>query len=71
MSMKRNVQKRIHNGWLLWLENYVIQDNSSASLSKPPNAEQLSSWQNFLSAPLNLLRNFLYSSANRMSCESL
>ena len=41
--------KRIHNGCLVQTQSPVTQDNCSASLCKPRDAEQLPSWQNFQS----------------------
>ena len=43
-------EKEIHNGCSMGIENFVNQDNCSASLGKPRDAEQLPSWQNFQSA---------------------
>ena len=48
-------RKRIHNGCLMQIESPVTQDNCSASLGKPRDAEQLLSWQNFQSQPLKIL----------------
>ena len=48
-------RKRIHNGCLMQIESPVTQDNCSASLGKPRDAEQLPSWQNFQSKPLKIL----------------
>ena len=50
LSKEDYVRKRIHNGCLVQLENPVNQDNCSASLGKPRDAEQLPLWQNFQSA---------------------
>ena len=50
LSKEEYARKRIHYGWLVQIESPVIQDNCSASLSKPRDAEQLPSWQNFQSA---------------------
>ena len=35
---------------MMQIESPVIQDNCSATLGKPRDAEQLPSWQNFQSA---------------------
>ena len=43
--------KRISNGCSVQIENYVTQDNCSASLRKLHDARHL--WQNFQSAPQN------------------
>ena len=50
LSKEEYARKRIHNGCLVQIESRVTQDNCSASLGKPPDAEQLPSWQNFQSA---------------------
>ena len=50
LSKEEYASKRIHNGCLVQIESPVTQDNCSASLGKPRNAEQLPSWQNFKSA---------------------
>ena len=49
LSKEEYTRKRIHNGSLVQIESPVTQDNL-ASLGKPRDAEQLSSWQNFQSA---------------------
>ena len=51
LSKEEYARKRIKNGCLVRIENPVTQDNYSASLGKPRDAEQLPSWQNFQSAP--------------------
>ena len=48
LSKEEYASKRIHNGCLVQIESPVTQDNCSASLGKPRDAEQ--SWQNFQSA---------------------
>ena len=48
--MEEYARKGIHNGCLMQTESPVTQDNYSASLGKPLDAEQLPSWQNFQSA---------------------
>ena len=53
LSKEEYARKRIHNGCVVRTENPVTQDNCSASLGKPRDAEQLPSWQNFQSAPLS------------------
>ena len=50
LSKEKYARKRNHNGCLVQIESPVTQDNCSASLGKPRDAEQLSSWQNFQSA---------------------
>ena len=55
LSKEEYVRKRIHNGCLVQTESPITQDNCSASLSKPRDAEQLPSWQNFQSQPLKIL----------------
>ena len=50
LPKEENARKRTHNGCLVQIESPVIQDNCSASLGKPRDAEQLPSWQNFQSA---------------------
>ena len=51
LSKEEYARKRIHNhGCLVQSESPVTQDNCSASLGKPRDAEQLLSWQNFQSA---------------------
>ena len=50
LSKEEYARKRIHNGCLMQIESPVTQDNCSASLGKPRDAEQLPSWQNFQSA---------------------
>ena len=50
LSKEEYARKRIHNGSLVQTESPVTQDNCSASLGKPRDAEQLPSWQNFQSA---------------------
>ena len=50
LSKEECARKRIHNGYLVQFESPVTQDNCSASLGKPRDAEQLPSWQNFQSA---------------------
>ena len=47
LSKEDYTRKRIHNGCLMQIESSVNQDNCSASLVKPRDAEQLPSWQNF------------------------
>ena len=47
LSKKEYARKRTHNGCLVQIESSVTQDNGSASLGKPRDAEQLLSWQNF------------------------
>ena len=47
LSKEEYARKRIHNGCLVQIESLVTQDNCSASLGKPRDAEQLPSWQNF------------------------
>ena len=49
LSKEDYARKRIHNGCLVQTESSVTQDNCSASVGKPRDAEQLSSWQNFQS----------------------
>ena len=49
LSKEENARKRTHNG-LVQIESPVTQDNCSASLGKPRDAEQLPSWENFHSA---------------------
>ena len=46
LSKEKYARKRIHNGCLMQTESTVTQDNCSASLGKPRDAEQLASWQN-------------------------
>ena len=50
LSKEKYSRKRIHNGCLVQIESPVTQDNCSALLGKPRDAEQLPSWQNFQSA---------------------
>ena len=50
LSKEEYARKRIHNGCLVQIESSVTQDNCSASLGNPRDAEQLPSWQNFQSA---------------------
>ena len=50
LSKEEYASKRTHNGCLVQIESPVTQDNCSASLGKPRDAEQLPSWQNFQSA---------------------
>ena len=50
LSKEEYAKKRTHNGCLVQIENSVTQDNCSASLGKPRDAEQLPSWQNSQSA---------------------
>ena len=50
LPKEEHARKRIHNGWLMQIESPVTQDNCSASLGKPRDAEQLPSRQNFQSA---------------------
>ena len=50
LSKEENARKRTHNGCLVQIESPVTQDNYSASLGKPHDADQLPSWQNFRSA---------------------
>ena len=50
LSKEEYARKRIHNGCLVQTESPVTQDNCSASLGKPCDAEQLPSWQIFQSA---------------------
>ena len=47
LSTEEYARKRIHNGCLVQIESPVTQDNRSALLGKPRDAEQLPSWQNF------------------------
>ena len=47
LSKEEYARKRIHNGCFVQTESPVTQDNCSASLGKPSDAEQLPSWQNF------------------------
>ena len=49
LSKEEYARKRIH-GRLVQIESPVTQDNCSASLGKPHDAEQLPSWQKFQSA---------------------
>ena len=49
LSKEEYARKRIPNDCLEQIESPVTQDNGSASLSKPRDAEQLPSWQNFQS----------------------
>ena len=49
-SKEEYARKRIHNRCLVQSESPVTQDNCSASLDKPRDAEQLPSWQSFQSA---------------------
>ena len=51
LSKEEYARKKIHNGCLVRTEILVTQNNCSASLGKPRDAEQLPSWQNFQSAP--------------------
>ena len=44
-------RKRIHNGYVMHIENSVAWDNCSALLGKPHEAEQLPLKWNFQSAP--------------------
>ena len=41
LSKEEYARKRIHNGCLVQIESPVTQDNCSASLGKPRDAEQL------------------------------
>ena len=50
LSKKEYARESIHNGCLVQFESPVTQDNCAASLSKPRDAEQLPSRQNFQSA---------------------
>ena len=50
LSKEEDARKRIHTGCLVQTESSVTQDNCSASLGKPRDAEQLLSWQSFQSA---------------------
>ena len=43
LSKEEYARKRIHNGCLVQIESPVTQDNCSASLGKPRDAEQLPS----------------------------
>ena len=47
LSKEEYARKRTHNGCLVQTESPVTQDNYSASLGKPRDAEQLPSRQNF------------------------
>ena len=47
LSKEEYARERTHNGCLVQTESPVTQDNCSASLGKPPDAEQLPLWQNF------------------------
>ena len=47
LSKEEHARKRTHNGCLVQIESPVTQDNCSASLGKPRDAEQLPSWQIF------------------------
>ena len=58
LSKEEHARKRIHNGCLVQIESPVTQDNCLASLSKPRNAEQLPSWQNFQSAAHSLENSY-------------
>ena len=53
LSKEEYARKRICNGCSVRIENSVTRDNPWTSLGKPRDAEQLSSWQNFQSAPHN------------------
>ena len=53
LSKEEYARKRTHNGCLVQIESPVSQDNCSASLGKPRDAEQLPSGQNFQSAAHN------------------
>ena len=46
-SKEKYARKRIHNSCLVRIENSITRDNCLASISKPPDAEQLPSLQNF------------------------
>ena len=46
-ARKKKINKRTHNRCLVQIESPVTQDNRSASLGKPRDAEQLPSSQNF------------------------
>ena len=50
LSKEEYARKRTHNGYLVQIESPVTQDNCSASLGKPRDAEQVPSWQIFQSA---------------------
>ena len=50
LSKEEYASRRTHNGCLVQIESPVTQDNCSASLGKPRDAEQLPSWKNFQSA---------------------
>ena len=50
LSKEEYARKRTHKGCLVQIESPVTQDNCSASLGKPGDTEQLSSWPNFQSA---------------------
>ena len=50
LSKEEYARQRIHKGCLVQSESPAIQDNCSASLGKPRDAEQLPSWQTFQSA---------------------
>ena len=50
LSKEEDAWRRIHNIFLVQIESPVTQDNCSASLGKPRDAEQLPSWQKFQSA---------------------
>ena len=47
LSKDEYARKTTHNGCLVHIESPVTQDNCSASLGKPHDAEQLPSCQNF------------------------
>ena len=50
LSKEEYARKGINNGCLVQIANPVTQDNCSASLGKPRDAEQLPPWHNFQSA---------------------
>ena len=50
LSKEEYARKKKTYGCLVQIESPVTQNNCSASLGKPLDAEQLPSWQNFQSA---------------------
>ena len=50
LSKEEYARKRTHNGCLVQIESPATKDNCLASIGKPRDAEQLSSWQNFQSS---------------------
>ena len=50
LSKEEYARKKTYDGCLVQIESPFTQDNCSASLGKPRDAEQLPSWQNFQSA---------------------